>query len=159
KSVRIIDLKGQLPETGESVSLFAYLPEETIVVLWAPLEIAEQAKAYLDRLPDQKGIYPLSAVLKNAEGFARLELSQFDQGSSSMPSLVKGREVPQVHLPIRSLQRFETEAKKAIAELAQLAETHDVTVFCENEGERKRFTELVEMERPGLAARVGVPIG
>ena len=54
-SLRLIDLKGKLPETGESVSLFNYLPEEAIVVLWAPLEIAEQAKSYFDRLPEVKG--------------------------------------------------------------------------------------------------------
>ena len=59
-----------------------------------------------------------------------------------------------MQLPVQSLQRFETEAKKAITELDELAETHDVTVFCENEGERKRFCELVEAEQPGLCARL-----
>ena len=48
------------------------------------------------------------------EQFTRLELSQFDQGTVSMPSLVKGQEVPHFPLPIGSLQRFETEAKKAV---------------------------------------------
>src|SRR5207253_1327004 len=41
-AVRIIDLKGQLPEASGSTHLFSYLPKETIVMLWAPLEIAEQ---------------------------------------------------------------------------------------------------------------------
>src|SRR5688572_21275346 len=116
ESVRLMDLKGQLPETSGSTHLFNYMPKDTVVVLWAPLEIAEQAKSYLDRLQEVKGIYPLSAVLKNAAPFARLELSQFDQGGSAMPSLVGGDETPQARLPVRSLQRFETEAKKAIAE-------------------------------------------
>src|SRR5205814_1062975 len=79
-SVRLIDLRGKLDD-HDSVSLFSHLPQETLVILWAPLEIAEQSKSYLDRLPEEvKGIYPLSAVLKNAERFARLELSQFAQG-------------------------------------------------------------------------------
>jgi transcription-repair coupling factor (superfamily II helicase) len=107
---------------------------ETIVVLWAPLEIAEQAKSYLDRLPEVKGIYPLAAILRNAASFPRLELSQFDQGATAVQTLVGGRDVQHFHLPISSLQRFETEAKKAIKELNELAQTHDVTVFCENEG-------------------------
>ena len=71
----------------------------------------------LDRLPDVKGIYPLNAVLKNAERFTRVELSQFDQGTATMPSLVKGAQVPQFKLPIRSLQKFETEAKEAASKL------------------------------------------
>jgi transcription-repair coupling factor (superfamily II helicase) len=157
-AVRLIDLKGNL-DHGESTSLFNYLPDDAIIVLWAPLEIAEQAKSYLDRLPEVKGIYPLSAILRLADQFTRLELSQFDQGTVSMPSLVKGQEVPHIQLPIQSLQRFETEAKKAIGELAELAETHEITVFCENEGERKRFCELVEMERPGLCEKLEVPVG
>jgi len=50
ESVQLIDLKGKL-ESSDSTSLFTYLPEDTIVILWAPLEIADQAKSYLDRLP------------------------------------------------------------------------------------------------------------
>jgi transcription-repair coupling factor (superfamily II helicase) len=159
QSLRIMDIKGTLPEVGESVSLLGYLPEEAVVVLWAPLEIAEQAKSYLDRLPDTKGIYPLSAVLRIAQQYSLLELSQFDQGTSAMPSLVGGKEVPHFTLPIQSAQKFETEAKKALAELAELAKTHQVTVFCENEGEQKRFCELVEQDQPGLCRQIDVPVG
>jgi transcription-repair coupling factor (superfamily II helicase) len=158
-SLTICDIKGQLPEASGSVSLFSYMPEETIVVLWAPLEIAEQARSYLDRLPDAKGIYPLAALLTLTRDFARLELSQFDQGASAIQSLIGGKEVPQVHLPIRSLQRFETEAKKAITELAELSATHEITVFCENAGEAQRFGELLEQAQPGLSKKIEVPIG
>ena len=155
----MIGLKGHLPDTADAVSLFHYLPDDTVAALWAPLEIAEQAKSYLDRLPEIKGVYPLNAVLRQVERFTRLEMSQFEQGATAMPSLVGGQEVPSLRLPITSLTRFETEAKKAIAELAELVETHDVTVFCENEGERKRFCELIDTEKPGLCARLDVPLG
>jgi transcription-repair coupling factor (superfamily II helicase) len=159
ESVRLLDLKGQIPDTSASTHLTSYLDPRTIVVLWAPLEIAEQSKSYLDRLPEQKGIYPLAAVLRNAASFARVELSQFDQGTSSMPSLMGGGEVKHFNLPISSLQRFETEAKKAIAELAELSQTHDVTVFCETEGELQRFCELVEGDVPGLCKKISIPLG
>jgi transcription-repair coupling factor (superfamily II helicase) len=159
QSLRLMDLKGSLPETGESVSMLSYLSAEAAVVLWAPLEIAEQAKSYLDRLAENKGIYPLKAVLNLAQQHPLLELSQFDQGASSMPSLVSGKEVPSFKLPIRSVARFETEAKKALAELAELSATHHVTVYCENEGEKKRFLELLNNDQPGLAQNIDVPIG
>src|SRR4051794_24199835 len=158
-SIRVMDLKGNLPETSGSTHLLSYLDPETIIVLWAPLEIAEQSKSYLDRLPEVKGIYPLAALLKNMAGFARLELSQFDQGTATMPTLVGAEAVAHFTLPINSLQRFETEAKKAIAELNELAQTHDVTVFCENEGEVKRFCELLEQDAPALCSRISTPIG
>jgi transcription-repair coupling factor (superfamily II helicase) len=158
-SVQVIDLRGNL-DSSDTTHLFTYLRPDTIVALWAPLEIAEQAKSYLDRLPESvKGIYPLNAVLKNAERFTRLELSQFDQGTTTMPSLVGGKEVPHVRLPVGSLTKFETEPKRAIGELAALAESHQVAVFCENDGEEKRFRELVEAERPGLIGRLEVAVG
>ncbi len=159
ESVQIMDLKGQLPETGDSTSFLTYLPEATIVILWSPLEIAEQSKSYFDRLPEVKGIYPLRAILENISRFARLELSQFGQGSAAIETLIAGTKAPHFRLPIGSLQKFETDAKKAIAELAELAGTHDVTVYCENEGEAKRFTELLDQDQPGLRAKLDIATG
>jgi transcription-repair coupling factor (superfamily II helicase) len=159
ESVRIMDLKGSLPDTSDSTHLFSYLDPRTIVVLWAPLEIAEQSKSYLDRLPEQKGIYPLAALLRQASGFHRVELSQFGQASGSMPSFVSGETVRHFDLPVRSLQRFETEAKKAIKELAEMSNDHDITVFCENQGEVNRFKQLVEQDAPGLSSRVEIRVG
>ena len=67
--------------------------------------------------------------------------------------------VPHVRLPVGSLQKFETEAKKAIGELAELASTHQVVVFCENDGETTRFKELVETEQPGCWRKLEIAIG
>jgi transcription-repair coupling factor (superfamily II helicase) len=157
ESVWLVDLRGALPETDESTSLFGYLPSDTIVALYAPLEIAEQSRSYLDRLGNVKGIYPLAALLRQAGKFTRLELSQFAQASA-----IAGREdgqIPHVRLPVGSLQRFETEPHKALAELAELAATHDVTIFCENQGEKQRFGELAEQASAGLLARLSVVVG
>jgi len=158
ESITIPDIKGQLPDTSDSTYLLSLLPPDTIVALWAPLEIAEQARSYLDRLPDAKGVYPLAAILNHAAAFTRLELSQFDQSASAIHTLVDKR-VPHVTLPIRSLMRFETEAKKAVAELTELCTTHHVTVFCENAGEKQRFGELLEQSSPGLSGKIDTPIG
>ncbi|MGA3065680.1 MAG: transcription-repair coupling factor [Tepidisphaeraceae bacterium] len=158
ETVGVIDIRGALPPTGESASLFQYLPENSIIALWSPLEIAEQAKSYQDRLQDERGIYPLPALLRHAEPFTRLELSQFEQGAVAEKTLV-GRQTPHIHLPIGSLQRFETEAGKAIGELGELADTHEVAVFCENQGERQRLSELLEQKSPGLAQKIELDIG
>ncbi len=158
QSVRLIDLKGQV-DIGSSTHLFTYLPADTIVVLWAPLEIAEQAKSYFDRLPEVKGIYPLNAVLKNISNLARLELSQFDQSSVAMPSFISSGAVPHFVLPVKSLQKFETEAKKAIQDLGEFAKDHDVTVFCENSGELNRFKELLAQDIPESRDRIHLGVG
>ncbi|MFI5381456.1 MAG: transcription-repair coupling factor [Tepidisphaerales bacterium] len=159
ESATLMDLRGILPDAGDSVSLLSYLPENTIVVLWAPLEIAEQARSYFDRLPDVRGLYPLSAVLEQSARFTRVELSQFGQESVVLQSLVRGQETPAVKLPIRSLQKFETDVKKALTEVKELAATHDVTILCENTGELQRLTELLDNEQPGLRPKLELKVG
>ncbi len=158
EELNVVDIKGQMATTTGQTHLFAYLKPETIVILHQPLEIQEQARSYLDRVPDQRGIYPLNAMLRHAGEFTLLELSEFDQGLAAVPSLL-GKEPQRIGLPIRSMQKFETEAKKAIHELAELQQTHDVVVFCENEGESKRFKDLLDAEQPGLSKKIDLPVG
>ncbi len=141
------------------MSILSYLPENTIIVFWAPLEIAEQAQSYFDRLPDVRGLYPLAAVLERTTRFTRLELSQFGQESAMLQSLVIGKDTPSSRLPVRSLQKFETDVKKALAEVRELAATHDVSILCENTGELQRLTELLDVEQPGLRAKIELKVG
>ena len=159
QEINIVDIKGQLDTSSGQTHLLNYLKKETLVVLYQPLEIQEQARSYLDRVPDQRGIYPLNAILRHCGEFTLLELSDFDQGLGSVPTLVGDKEPQHKSLPIRSMQKFETEAKKAVHELAELADESDVIVFCENEGERKRFNELLDNEKPGLSKQIHLPLG
>ncbi len=153
--VELVDLRGKLDDTG-TTSVLSYLPENAAVFLWAPLEIAEQAKAYLTRAPDQRGLYPLSSVLQLVGDRPTVEATQFEAAGVS---LVKESEPTKLKLPVRSLQKFEREPKAALLELAELSATHNVTVFCENNGEKKRFCELLDAESPGACGRVDTPVG
>jgi transcription-repair coupling factor (superfamily II helicase) len=86
-------------------------------------------------------------------------MSEFDQGLTSIPTLIGDQEPVRQALPIRSVQKFETVPAKAIHELAELAREYDVVVFCENEGEQKRFREMLDTEEPGLSDRIDLSIG
>ena len=157
QQVQIVDIKGQIKSTSEQTHLLNFLAKDTVIVLHQPLEIQEQARSYLDRVPDQRGIYPLSALLQHVAHFAVLELSDFDQGLTSLPISIS-KEPLRSKLPIKSLQKFETEAKKAIRELLELSVTQDVIVFCENEGEKDRLAQMLEAETPG-GGRVQLTLG
>ncbi|MEL7238235.1 MAG: DEAD/DEAH box helicase, partial [Planctomycetota bacterium] len=141
-TVEFVDLKGKLDDT-RTTSALKFLPDDTIVVLWQPLEIAEQAKSYLVRAPDQRGLYPLKAVLDLVGERHVVEATQFDSGGVS---LVSNTAPNVIKLPVRSLQRFETDSKHALQELGELTKTHDVVVFCENAAEEKRFCEVFKAE-------------
>lgn len=158
-SISIVDIRGQMSGTTAQTHLFSYLSENSIIVLHQPLEIQEQARSYLERVLDIRGIYPLNAILRHAGEFMVLEMSEFDQGLTSIPTLVGDQEPVRRALPIRSMQKFETIPAKAIHELAELSRESDVVVFCENEGEKKRFREMLDAEEPGLANRIELPIG
>ena len=155
--ITICDIKGALPDHADSTCFINYLREDAVLVFWAPLEISEQSRSYLERLPDPAGIYPLSAILKMASRFTCVELSQFDQGGA-MASII-GEAQKHIALPVRSLQKFETDPKRAIGELAELARTHRVCVFCENTGESQRFAELLEQHQQGLSKDLDITAG
>ncbi len=157
--ITLTDVRGGLPDIAASVSLLAHLDERAIIAFWQPLEIQEQARSYIDRLPDMRGIYPLDSILRLSGRFARLELSPFAAGSGVLPALVQGKEVPSVRLPVQSLQRFETDAKQSMKELAELVTTHDVAVFCSHTGEEERLAELLEQQQPGLTEKLSIVRG
>ncbi len=154
--VTLYDISGK--PTSSTTTFLNLLSDDTVIVLWAPLEIAEQAKSYLERVPDQRGMFPLGAVLKHTARFHTLELSQFEQGSSS-PSLLHDNPGYVAKLPVRSVQKFETDAKKAIAELAETARSNDVTVFCENDAECNRLRELIQQHAADSVERIGIETG
>ena len=98
----------------------------------------------------------MSAVLKLLGNRHLVEASQFDAGGVSLVSDAKPAKIV---LPVRSLQRFETEPKKALQELGELSRTHKIAVFCENAGEQNRFRELLQSDVSDAADDVATPLG
>ena len=94
-------------------------------------------------------VHSAEAVFAAAEAFARVEMFTFAP---------KGR--PDViDLGVRSLQRLETNTHEALTELAELSDSADVWVFCENAAEQKRFAEVLAGGHEKLASRVRTSIG
>ncbi len=158
EAVEFVDLKGKVDES-RSTSVLKFVPDDAIVFFWAPLEIAEQARSYLTKAADQRGLYPLASVLKLIGKRPTIEASQFDQGYVSLVNDAAADYVKSLKLPVRSLQMFETESKKALEEVGELSRRQSVTVFCENSGDQSRLCELLEAESPGACERIDTPIG
>ncbi len=158
-TVAIPDISGK--PTSSTTSLFGLLKPDTIVVFNSPLEIAEQAKSFLDRVAEQRGMYPLGAILRAAAPFSILELSQFEQSAGSGAVLIPASngEAKKFTLPVRSVQRFETDVKKSMVELAEVTENHRVSLFCENAAEAQRFGELMQTHAPQAVGKVIIERG
>ncbi len=132
----------------KTLNFLAWLPPQTVVWLVEPAEIQEQGRSYLDRLSDARGIYPVSAVLKNIQSFAHAQIMQF---STSGPETIR--------LPCRSVETFATQTDEALAALAALAAAHQVVVVCQSQSEKTRLTDLLHVKHPTVMDRVAMPVG
>ena len=134
---------------GETTSFLSYLPADTLVVLAEPVEVDEMARTFWRRLDEPLGLYPPEAVFKRLNDFTQVHLSRFGGAGDT----------DTVHFDVESVQRFETKAVEAVAELCTLAGDHDVYLFCYNEGERQRLDELVTQNVGAMPASLHRPLG
>ncbi len=131
------------PPKAARTQLFTYVPSDALVVLDRPGEIQEMGEILVKRLGESACPFQVSDVLRAAHPFGQLHLSHF--GSAS----VAGEEV--IDFGVVSCSRFEGDSARAVSELCEVANDHDVHVFCDNEGERQRLNEMLA-EHPGQAA-------
>ncbi len=154
KSVRLVGASTERIQQEERVTSFwSLLRPETVVVLNERLEIAEQARGYYERLTDDKGIIGPPNVFKGLDGFAVLELNQFDAAGMTDTSRV---------LPVRALVDFEKDAAKAMGGLSGLMEEgdeHEVVVLAQRPAEKERLGELMAEHASGAAEKLRCEIG
>ncbi len=131
------DVSGGLHAEDEAVTVAEWLPPETTLLLAETLEINEQARGYLERVADGRGIIPSREVIRVAAGRLR---SLIDLGQYSSP-LVD----PAVAMPVETLPAFDEQAQAAVRELGELAGSGTrVVVAAQNEGEASRLRELLQ---------------
>lgn len=129
-------------QTDEGMAPLAqFLPRNTVAVLAEMVEITEQGRSYFDRAADTRGIMGLPAVLKSLgeRCHALVDINQYTSGQA-------GDET--IELPVQTLPAFAEDASEACKELAQLTETCDTIVLCQNDGEAQRMGELLREFAP-----------
>ena len=119
-----------------TTSFLALLPPDTLIAFQEPTEIQELGRTYLERLGERAGIIPVEALFRRANDFTQLHLHRF---TGVVPDAVR--------FDVASLPQFEPKAADALRALAELAETAEVVVLCDNPPEEQRFRELLEQER------------
>ncbi len=140
---------GQTAPTA-TCNLLNYLPEATLTVWHEPLEIAEMGRSFVTRLSSPVGVYEYAGLVRQRQGFARLDLWSFAAGSG---------EAARFSFRVESLPPFSGKVERIKDELAALAGDGAVWIFSENEGERQRFDELVATLPEELRDRVSTSAG
>ncbi len=80
-------------------------------------------------------MFAVQEVLIAAQAFAQMHL--YPLASSY------GSEAENVVFDVSSVTRFSDSSSDSVSELCRAAHTHDVHVFCDNEGERERLHEMI----------------
>ncbi|MHC4235178.1 MAG: transcription-repair coupling factor, partial [Planctomycetota bacterium] len=135
----------------QSATFFRYLPADALVVLDEPGEIQEMGRTLHDRLPDAGEVEPVAEVLTRAAAFDQVHLSRLGAPTE--------HEDDGFAFEVSSLTRFEGKADEAITELCSVAADHQVYVFCDNQGERKRLTEILIEQAGEVPPSLHMPVG
>ncbi|MFH0980954.1 MAG: transcription-repair coupling factor [Planctomycetota bacterium] len=136
---------------GADTDFLSYLPPDTLIVLDGPAEIQEMGRIYQDRVAAPGQLYDVTAVLRRVADFDQIHLGRFGSALTSADDAFA--------FDVRSVTRFEGQAREAVAELCELCRDYTVVVVCDNEGERQRLTEMVLEEAGGKPEALTLPLG
>lgn len=171
ESIRAIDLDNQrsgdemdyinvIPPIGyETISqteLFInLLDKDFLLIVDEPLNVQEAAEIFLNRVDDVRGLYPFKAINKAIEKFQRMNISRFGVGDTD------------VRLDVKSAQQYQRKQgpvfeghKQALEELVQASVNgFDVYLYCENQAELQRVTEIITEKFGKVGKNFHLPIG
>ncbi len=172
ESIRRIDLDSQrssgdvekasivAPRGHEKLSqtenLINLLPDNTIILLEEPTDIAEVSRTFLDRVDDPTGLYSWQALYKAMSRFVQFEICRFGGGSKANSHT----------LDVTSAQQFEHKSgqmwkgnKAVLEELLDAAKEKNVLLYCENEAEISRVKEIVIESHGKIPKNIKFPLG
>jgi transcription-repair coupling factor (superfamily II helicase) len=124
-------------------------PEGTWVALVEPNDLREEARHYLGRLDDPRGMYSLEAT------FARL----IKHPSIAISTLSADSLEATCHLRIESIERFSGELAKVKAELDAASGGEHVLIACHNAAEVDRLTEVFAGTEIAKSGRLSLTVG
>ncbi len=126
-----------------------YLPPQSWTVLVETGDLEEQAKHYLERVPDFRGLFSIPGVFQQLIRFPSVALSALP--SSSVEETC--------HLRVESVERFSGDVAKVREELDTAAANDFVLVACHNEAEKKRLGEVLAAGHLAQSGRLRLVVG
>ncbi len=153
KSARIIGAStNQIQSDDRTVNLIDLLPNDAVFMMHEVMELSEQARGYYERLTNATGVYAPRTVFSKITARPHVECNQYSAGATKDGT---------ISLPVGQLVAFDEDAKGAICQLGELAETDGqrVVVLCQKPAERERLTELIREHAPSAMDRLELIVG
>ncbi|MBW8017041.1 MAG: transcription-repair coupling factor [Planctomycetes bacterium] len=175
ESIRLVDLDTQrsdkdidsafiVPPSGhedltETEMLVNLLPDDTIILLDEPVDIAEVSDTFLSRVDEPSSLYSWKQIYQAMCNYVTLEVSRFPAGGKD----------ESISLGITSAQQFEHKGaemwksgKEVIDKLIEESsppKSRDVILYCENSAEIKRVTEMIKDLVKNIPKNFHLPLG
>ena len=137
---------GKEPMRGH-VCDYLTLPSWTMLVEIGDLE--EQAKHYIDRVPDITGLFSIPSVFTRLVQFPSIRLSALPSVSAETT----------YHLRVESVERFSGDVTKVRDELDNAAASDLVLIACHNDAEKKRLGDVLAQGQLAQADRLRLVVG
>jgi transcription-repair coupling factor (superfamily II helicase) len=122
------------PKTLEAVA--QRMPQGSVLMLAETAEIAEQSRAYLDRITDGAGVFPWSDSLRALVQHCHATIE-------SGVAVQSVDETSVIDVPAAPLPAFAEALPEAIAQVNAIAEQADIAVLCDTSGDLQRARELL----------------
>ncbi|MEM1062083.1 MAG: CarD family transcriptional regulator, partial [Planctomycetota bacterium] len=134
---------------GATASLLDLLPDDAVVAFVELPQIEDEARGYLDRLDDPRGLYGVDATVAKCT----------ERASVSLAAIAPDSVEETYRLPVESIERLGGDRTQVVADLAEvLGKTGRATIVCHAEGERARIAELLTEFDAGLELKNEDPI-
>jgi transcription-repair coupling factor (superfamily II helicase) len=142
--------KGDPAAQPAGESFLEALPAGSWVVLSELNDLLDEAKAYLGRIDDARGLFSVAATMARLTQFPSVTIAAIAGDSYDTTC----------HLRIESIERLQGPRTEALSELESLVgRDEQVLIACHNEGERARLAELLSEPGRSLAGRVELCLG
>jgi transcription-repair coupling factor (superfamily II helicase) len=149
KEVEVTGSSKEAPADSASSHFCDYLPEKAWTILVEPDDLREQAKQYLERVADIRGLFSVPGTMAQLVRFP----------SISMTALPAASMETTYHMRVESVERFSGDVTKVREELDTVAAQDAVLIACHNEAERKRLGDVLASGMLSRAGRLRLVIG
>lgn len=135
---------------ADSEHIVTLLPEHSWIVLQELEDLQSEARLYLQRLDDRRGLFGVEATWELCTRRPTIYLAGI--GATGYQTAC--------HLRVTSIDRFTRAKQEALKELSEtLHPEESVLIACHNEGSRERLQELLAENAGALQQRMQICVG
>lgn len=144
-----IDITASSSKHSSEEHFCSYLPPDSWFFIVEPEQITQTGQLYLERLERPQDQHQVPGTLQRISQFTFVEASQMATHTWET----------KCRLPVESIERFSGDIEKVRGELDQFANTDQVHLICQTDGEIERLQEVFGESKLARAGKLHFSVG